>query len=124
MEAWFRAPNGLYQFHPEICDITKFYLAPSGDINKKMILSDRTSITRQLEELAEKVAQLGVDKIAQIEKEEFVRHDIVGICKDLRFKSYEDYVSDDVEDLEDAQYDDDGDHEDAQHDENGDNRDT
>jgi hypothetical protein len=113
-EAWFRTPNGLYQFHPEIHDIKKFYPAPSGDITKKMILSDRTSISIQLQEFADQVAQLEVDKIARIEKEEFVRHDIVGICKDLRFKSYEYYTSDDDEDVEDAQDGESGDESDTQ----------
>jgi hypothetical protein len=113
-EAWFQTSNGLYQFHPETHDCTKFYLAPSGDINEKMILSDRTSISTQLQEFADQVAQLEIDKIAQIEKEEFVRHDIVGICKDLRFKTYEYPVSDDDEDLEDAQDDESGDESDTQ----------
>jgi hypothetical protein len=82
-KAWFRTPNGLYQFDPETHDITRFYLAPSGDIKKKIILSDRTSISPQLKGLAEQVAQLEVDKIAEIERENWVRTDIVGDSKDI-----------------------------------------
>jgi len=80
--AWFELPSGLYHFDPEIHDIERFYLAPSGDVREKIILSDREDISVQLKELADQVAQLEVDKVADIERKGLVRNDIVGTPED------------------------------------------
>jgi hypothetical protein len=45
---------------------------------EKIILSNPTSIAPRLKELADQVAQMEVDKVAQVEREGWVRHDIVG----------------------------------------------
>jgi hypothetical protein len=78
----FQLPSGKYQTDPELFDVPWLWLAPSGDLNKKIVLSDRTSISPQLKELADQVAQLEVEKVARIEREGWVRTDIVGIEPD------------------------------------------
>ena len=91
-QAWFELPSGLYHFDDEIHDIENFYLAPSGDVREKIILSDREGISVQLKELADQVAQMEVDKVADIEREGWVRTDIVGFSRG--FDSDEDDFSD------------------------------
>ena len=55
-------------------------------------MSDREGISVQLKELADQVAQMEVDKVADIEREGWVRTDIVGFSRG--FDSDEDDFSD------------------------------
>jgi hypothetical protein len=80
---WLELPSGLYQVSPELDeDQLRFFLAPSGDREEKIVLSNPTSIAVQVKTLADQVAQMEVDKVAEIEREGWVRTDIVGVCKD------------------------------------------
>lgn len=58
-----------------------FILAPSGDPNETIILTDQSNISGQLKSLAEQVARMELDKIAEIERDGYVRTDIVAISK-------------------------------------------
>jgi hypothetical protein len=59
-------------------------------------LSDRSGISLQVKALADRVAQMEADKIAEIEREGWVRTDIVGFIKNSDSK--EDVASDEDED--------------------------
>ncbi|KAG9519703.1 hypothetical protein KCV07_g4750, partial [Aureobasidium melanogenum] len=98
---WFGLPNGLYEMRGQLAWDSKFILAPSGDANEAIILADQASISGQLKSLATQVAQLELDKIAEIERDGYVRTDIVGISK--KSQSEEDIVSggDDDDEVED-----------------------
>ncbi|CAD0114657.1 unnamed protein product, partial [Aureobasidium uvarum] len=61
-----------------------FTLAPSGDVDEGIILTDQTSISVQLKALADQVAQTEVDKVAEIKRDGFVRTNIVGICHNVQ----------------------------------------
>lgn len=78
---WFHLPSGFYELKGELRWEFNFYLAPSGDSNEAIVLSDQTSISAQLKSLADQVAQMELDKIAEIERDGYVRTDIVGISK-------------------------------------------
>jgi hypothetical protein len=80
---WLELPSGLYQVSPEMDeDQLRFFLAPSGDREETIVLSDPTSIAVQLKTLADQVAQMEINKVAEIEREGWVRTDIIGVCKD------------------------------------------
>ncbi|KAG9657079.1 hypothetical protein KCU95_g18274, partial [Aureobasidium melanogenum] len=103
LKRWFRLPSGLYELKCGLaCDKT-FCLAPSGDENEVIVLTDQTSISGQLKSLAAQVAQMERDKIAEIERDGYVRTDIVGMSP--HFESEDDIVPgvDDDENMEDVQ---------------------
>jgi hypothetical protein len=97
----FQLPSGLYPVNPDFQGNFNFFLAPSGDIEEVIILTDETSISPQLMVLADQVARFEVDKIAQIEGEGYVRDQIVGFHEDPQPKEVgipgEDGVSGEVE---------------------------
>ena len=78
----FQLPSGIYQVNPELDWGAQFYLAPGEDGQEEMVLSDRKNISGQIKALADRVAQMEVDKVAEIEREGWVRTDIVGFVKD------------------------------------------
>ncbi|KAH0371344.1 hypothetical protein KCU65_g1968, partial [Aureobasidium melanogenum] len=83
MSSWFQLPSGVYELKNPLQWDSEFILAPSGDVNETIILTDQTNISGQLKALADQVAQLENDKIAEIERDGYVRTDIVGITKDF-----------------------------------------
>ncbi|CAD0089991.1 unnamed protein product [Aureobasidium vineae] len=80
----FQLSTGWYRLNNELqWDQPWFTLAPSGDVNESMILTDQTSISVQLKALADQVAQMEVDKVAEVKRDGFLRTNIVGICQDV-----------------------------------------
>jgi hypothetical protein len=84
--------SGLYKVNPELNWCAEFYLVPCEDGKEKIVLSDRSGISLQVKALADRVAQMEADKIAEIEREGWVRTDIVGFIKNS--DSDKDAVSD------------------------------
>lgn len=84
--------SGLYQVNHELNWCAQFYLAPCEDGGEEIVLSDREGISTQVKALADRVAQMEADKIAEIEREGWVRTDIVGFIKNS--DSDKDAVSD------------------------------
>lgn len=78
---WFQLPSGVYELRNPLRWDSGFILAPSGDVDEAIILTDQTSISGQLKSLAAQVAQMELDKIAEIERDGYVRTDIVGVSK-------------------------------------------
>ncbi|KAG9557471.1 hypothetical protein KCU71_g11029, partial [Aureobasidium melanogenum] len=74
----FVLPSGRYQFAKQTCS---FRLLLSEDKTEAVVLSDHTSISGQLKALSDRVAQLELDKIAEIERDGYVRTNFVGISK-------------------------------------------
>jgi hypothetical protein len=83
VNSWFGLPSGLYEVNYDLESNSSLFLAPSGDVKEDLVLSDQTSISPQLKELADQVAQMEVDKVAEIEREFWVRTDIVGFSKPI-----------------------------------------
>ncbi|KEQ59066.1 uncharacterized protein M437DRAFT_88016 [Aureobasidium melanogenum CBS 110374] len=86
--AWFQLPSGFYELKGQLAWDFEFILAPSGDTNEAIILTNQTSISGQLKALSDEVAQMETDKIADIERIGYVRTDIVGISKDSPPEDY------------------------------------
>ena len=84
--------SGLYKVNPELNWCAEFYLVPCEDGQVKIVLSDRSGISLQVKALADRVAQMEVNKVAEIEREGCVRTDIVGLIKNS--DSDKDVVSD------------------------------
>lgn len=79
---WFQLPSGeQFQADPDMKWMHNLRLAPLQDGKETTILSDPNSISVQLRALAAQVAQMEVDKIAEIERDGMVRNDIVGLVK-------------------------------------------
>lgn len=75
-------PNRKYKLNENLeWDQLCFNLVFS-DEHENLVLADLASISSQLKVLADQVAQMEVDKLAEIERDGFVRTDIVGISKD------------------------------------------
>ncbi|KAH0153987.1 hypothetical protein KCU67_g9241, partial [Aureobasidium melanogenum] len=87
---WIQLPSGVYELKKPLRWGSEFILAPSGDVNEAIILTDQTSISGQLKALADRVAQMELDKIAEIERDGYVRTDIVGVSK--KSQSEEDVI--------------------------------
>lgn len=80
--SWFQLPSGeQVQVDPEMEWLHDFLLAPLQDGKGTTILSDPKSISGQLRALAAQVAQMELDKIAEIERDGMVRNDKVGLIK-------------------------------------------
>jgi len=92
----FQLPSGMYPVNSKQIWNAEFHLVTCEDGQKKVILSDPASICVQLKELADQVAQMEVDKVAEIERDGWVRTNIVGFSKDI--ESDEDDSSDEEED--------------------------
>ena len=60
-----KLPSGVYQMNPDFGYNTTLFLALSGDEDEKLVLSDRTDISVQIKALADRVAQMEVDKVAK-----------------------------------------------------------
>ncbi|CAD0100017.1 unnamed protein product [Aureobasidium mustum] len=78
IEDHFVLPSGNYDFG-EHSSHTNFRLMFSEDGDEAVILSDHTSISVELKALADRVAQMERDKVAEIERDGYVRDDLVGI---------------------------------------------
>jgi hypothetical protein len=79
---WIQLPSGVYELRNPRRWGSEFILAPFGDVDEAIILTDQTSISGQLKALADRVAQMELDKIAEIERDGYVRTDIVGVSKE------------------------------------------
>ena len=81
---WLQLPIGRYKFKKNSpCWHGGFHLALSTDQDGGIILADEGGVSAQLKTLGETVAQMEVDKIAEIRRDGFIRTDIVGIPKDV-----------------------------------------
>lgn len=98
-EDQFVLPSGRYDFDGNRSSTFRLLLSEDGD--ETVVLSDHTSISGELKALADRVAQMELDKVAEIERDGFVRNDIVGIF--TRPGPYENIGSDedDHDDTED-----------------------
>ncbi|THY12432.1 hypothetical protein D6D01_08602 [Aureobasidium pullulans] len=92
---WLQLPIGRYKFKKNgPCWHGGFHLALSTDQDGGIILADEGGLSAQLKALGETVAQMEVDKIAEIRRDGFIRTDIVGIPKDVKSDEDEEEAED------------------------------
>lgn len=92
---WLQLPIGRYKFKKNSpCWHGGFHLALSTDQDGGIILADEGGLSAQLKALGETVAQMEVDKIAEIRRDGFIRTDIIGIPKDVESDEDEEEAED------------------------------
>ncbi|KAH0012434.1 hypothetical protein KCU78_g9672, partial [Aureobasidium melanogenum] len=78
-------PTGRFRLHEYISGGSRgnFFLMFSEGRASSVVLADQMSICVQLKALADQVAQMETNKIAEITSERFVSNDVVGIKQDF-----------------------------------------
>lgn len=78
---WLQLPSGRYPMDDGFGDDSRFFLLFSHDAPERKVLTHTTSILAELKALAEEVAHLELEEIADIERDGCVRTNIIGISK-------------------------------------------
>ncbi|KAG9594219.1 hypothetical protein KCU77_g5515, partial [Aureobasidium melanogenum] len=94
MRSYLELPSGLYELKDTsqlFACRSRFWLNLPGALDKALVLVDLTNVSVELKALADQVAQMEAEKIAEIESDGFVRNNIVGIPEET--KTEEDIVS-------------------------------